>query len=122
MTKAERELFDEKLKGIIAMIEAQEDNRIIRDKEHLDIIKETRDLARITNGRVTKLEEREKTHYLSCPNIKTIENYEHRSRFWFWFTDKPIRLAIFFLIPIILIYLLSVENVFMLIKQVINML
>jgi len=70
LTKDERELFEEKFRGIISLMNAQFDN--VNDK-----------LERIegqtikTNGRVTVLEHKEDRHTIDCPHtlkIRTLED------------------------------------------------
>ncbi len=60
MQKAERELIDEKFKGVIAMIKTNNDVFDLYHKELLVSQKKILDQTIITNGRVTNLEKQTK--------------------------------------------------------------
>ena len=66
MTKDERELIDEKFRGIATLLNAN----FINVNERLDRI-ETQTTK--TNGRVTSLEHKELTHIQNCPMSPKIE-------------------------------------------------
>lgn len=66
MTKDERELFDEKFKGLTSLINARFENvedRLVRIEAQ----------TTKTNGRVSELEQKELTHIITCPNVPKIE-------------------------------------------------
>jgi hypothetical protein len=65
MTKDERELLDEKFKGLTTLVNAQFTNV----HERLDKIEAQ---TSKTNGRVTELEKKELTHILNCPQTEKI--------------------------------------------------
>lgn len=76
MTEPEKELIEEKFKGLHTLLHARFEN--VEDR--LDRI-ETQTTR--TNGRVTKLEEKQHaaeivaaTHVINCPNIKKINDIE----------------------------------------------
>ena len=88
MTDSEKELLEEKFKGLHLLINARFEN--VDDR--LDRIEAQ---TTKTNGRVTELEKREIKHFAACPNIPIIEDIEKRLGFWSWF-NTPFRIAIFF--------------------------
>lgn len=71
MTKDEKELIDEKFKGLHTLLNARFEN--IDDR--LDRI-ETQTTK--TNGRVNELEKKELTHIMTCPQTKKIEDINTR--------------------------------------------
>lgn len=88
MTSSEKELIDEKFKGLYTLLHARFENL----EEKLERI-ETQTIK--TNGRVTELESKERNHLTVCPNISAIASIEKRMGFWAWF-NTPIRIALFF--------------------------
>lgn len=80
-----------RLKTLKMMILNGHEENARQHQELMEQVSKVLNQAIKTNGRVNALED--------------------STRFWRWFTIKPYRLAIFFLIPIIIMYMLSIENV-----------
>lgn len=102
MTHDERELIEEKFSGLHAAIIAWQNIQKLTDENIKEKLDQTITLQKLTNGRVTCLED--------------------KSRFWFWFSNKPVRLAIFFLIPIFLGYIFSIESIWAIVEKIFKLL
>ena len=107
MTRPERELIDAKFEGLKALIISQQDIQKVTDDNHLAIITEVRDLARITNGRVTKLEIQQSKHYTDCPNSEKINEINKSLLEYNIFIKYPK----FFMACFVMFFLLSVYQI-----------
>lgn len=69
MTTEEKELLDEKFKGLTVLMNAHFDN--VDDR-----LKAIEEQTKKTNGRVNELEKKEITHFVDCPNVNKIRALE----------------------------------------------
>lgn len=73
MTKDEKELFNEKIKGLYAAISANADIQHERDNVILEKLDRIEQQTTKTNGRVTILEDKELKHIIECPVQKQVD-------------------------------------------------
>ncbi len=106
MNAQDKELIQDKIAGVHAAIQANQDIQIIRDEKIIMLIQEVkglameaRDLGIKTNGRVTELEKKELNHYNLCPNVSVIDKI--CKNFFLWF-DTPLKVALFWVIVIVI--------------------
>ena len=99
MTKDERELIDEKFKGIASLINARFENvedRLVRIEAQT--IK--------TNGRVSELEHRELTHIQNCPMSPKIEKINEELGEYKMFKKYP-KIALALIAGAVLLFLIT---------------
>ena len=99
MTKDERELIDEKFKGIASLINARFENvedRLVRIEAQT--IK--------TNGRVSELEHRELTHIQNCPMSPKIEKINEELAEYKMFKKYP-KIALALIAGAVLLFLIT---------------
>ena len=80
MTAAEKELLNEKFKGLHAFIISSNDLQAERDKLIFEKLNNIEIQTTKTNGRVTKLEETQS----NCPNINKLETRVSGLEKWKW--------------------------------------
>ena len=99
MTKDERELIDEKFKGIASLINARFENvedRLVRIEAQT--IK--------TNGRVSELEHKELTHIQNCPMSPKIEKINEELAEYKMFKKYP-KIALALIAGAVLLFLIT---------------
>jgi len=99
MTKDERELIDEKFKGIASLINARFENvedRLVRIEAQT--IK--------TNGRVSELEHKELTHIQNCPMSPKIEKINEELGEYKMFKKYP-KIALALIAGAVLLFLIT---------------
>ena len=109
MNQTEKDLINEKFTNVFNMLDQHKELELEREKtlnEKLDkiLIQTTK-----TNGRVTAIET------ICIPEIKKSVS------FFTWFSAKPIRLILFFLIPMMLGYILSVDGIWKIIEKIVTL-
>jgi len=99
MTKDERELIDEKFKGIASLINARFENvedRLVRIEAQ----------TTKTNGRVSELEHRELTHIQNCPMSPKIEKINEELGEYKMFKKYP-KIALALIAGAVLLFLIT---------------
>lgn len=121
MKAEEKELIDVKFQGLHAAIMASQDMQKQRDENIINLINETRELSKQardlglkTNGRVTELEQKDKVHYIMCPNIKKLT-------FFSWF-NTPLRIAMFFGINVFFVSVFNSEYLWGIVEKLFKLL
>jgi hypothetical protein len=98
----ENDIGNLKLKMLKAMILAGQDVNKVEHDGLKEILHEILANVKQTNGRVTCLEK--------------------STRFWTWFSENPLRLAIFFLIPLFCMYIFSIESIWTFVEKIFKLL
>jgi len=99
MTKDERELIDEKFKGIASLINARFENvedRLVRIEAQ----------TTKTNGRVSELEHKELTHIQNCPMSPKIEKINEELGEYKMFKKYP-KIALALIAGAVLLFLIT---------------